>query len=97
MNNIDLEKVKKLIKTKKDEEDVKGFELLIEATETRDFSKYEKFVSNRVQKNRMRDLRKNNPKEFYFIWLKRVVLFPLFIVIIIDNVIKYFNAKYSSK
>ena len=43
MNNIDLERAKKLIKTKKDEGDFQSLNLLMEAQQTKDFSKWQKF------------------------------------------------------
>lgn len=91
MNNIDLERAKKLIKTKKDEGDFQSLSLLMEAQQTKDFSKWQKFIVDRANKKNRKDMRKYQPMQYYFTWFCRIVLFPLWVVIIIDKLIKLFK------
>jgi hypothetical protein len=93
MKNVDLEEIKKFVRTDKDKSDYEGLKLLVEAQDTGDFSKWKKFTLNRAHKNNLKDLKENRPVKYYFMWFCRIFLFPLWIVIIIDMSIKYLKKR----
>ena len=93
MKNIDLEETKKFVRTDEDKTDYESLKLLVEAKETGNFSKWQKFTLNRAHKNNLKNLKKNHPVKYYFTWFCRIVFFPLWLVIIIDNIFKYLKKR----
>ena len=93
MSQIDLQKIKKLVKTEKDKSDFESLKLFVEARDSGDFTKWQNFILKRANKNIRKDFKKNHPVRYYLTWFCRIFLFPLWIVIIIDNMIKHFQKK----
>ena len=93
MSDINLQEVKKLVRTKKDKSDFESLKLFLEARDSGDFSKWQNFILKRANRNNRKDLKKNHPVKYYFTWLCRIFLFPLWIVIVIDSGIKFFKRR----
>ena len=89
MSDINLQEVKKLVRTKKDKSDFESLKLFLEARDSGDFSKWQNFILKRANRNNRRDLKENHPVKYYFTWFCRIFLFPLWIIIFIDYIVKW--------
>ena len=89
MNDIDLQEVKKLVRTKKDKSDFESLKLFLEARDSGDFSKWQNFILKRANRNNRKDLKDKHPVKYYFTWFCRIFLFPLWIIILIDYIVKW--------
>jgi len=89
MSDINLQEVKRLVKTEKDESDFQSLKLFLEARDSGDFSKWQNFILKRANRNNRKDLKKNHPVKYYFTWFCRIFFFPLWIVIFIDYIVKW--------
>lgn len=93
MSQIDLQEIKKLVKNEKDKSDFESLKLFVEAQNSGDFTKWQNFILKRANRNNRNDFKKNHPVRYYLTWFYRIFLFPLWIVIIIDTMIKHFKKK----
>lgn len=93
MKNIDLEETKKFVRTDEDKTNYESLKLLVEAQDTGDFSKWQKFTRNRAHKSNLKDLKESHPVKYYFMWFCRIVFFPLWLFILVDYIIKYFQRR----
>ena len=58
MSDINLQEVKKLVRTKKDKSDFESLKLFLEARDSGDFSKWQNFILKRANRNNRKDLKK---------------------------------------